>query len=123
MDGIRSRSWVALPPEGGAHDRLKQVIFREAPREAVGLLTVDGQVIELRNSSANPESNFEVTKIELLEALSAVSNYTDLTKLIFWHSHPSGGVGPSRTDMQQKIPTVTHLVASIVDDDLVYTFY
>lgn len=120
MGETSSRSWVALPPEGKAHEAIKQVVLSERPREAVGLLTNDGRVIQLTNRSGEPENNFEITKVDLLEALSSESN---LTGLIFWHSHPGGGIGPSRTDMQQKIPHLQHLVVSIVDDDLVYTFY
>lgn len=123
MGQTSSASWVALPPEGGAHDRLKRAVFRKLPEEAVGFLTVEGRVIELTNRSIKPEANFEVTKADLINVLSDESNYTDLTRIIFWHSHPGGGIGPSRTDMQQKIPGITHLVATIVDDDLVYTFY
>lgn len=123
MASTSSKSWVALPPDGGTHDRLKEVIFRNRPAEAVGLLTSDGRVIELSNQSSDPETNFEVTKMELLEALSAESNIGNLTQTIFWHSHPGGGIGPSRTDMQQKIPHLQHLVVTIVEDDLVYTFY
>lgn len=123
MDGTSSRSWVALPPEGGTHDRLKQVILRKRPEEAVGLIASDGRVIELTNTSSQPESNFEITKLELLEVLSSESNTGDVGQMIFWHSHPGGGIGPSRTDMQQKMPYLQHLVVSIVDDDLVYTFY
>lgn len=120
MGETLSRSWVALPPEGKAHDAISQVVFSEKPREAVGLLTSDGRVIQLTNRSSEPESNFEITKADLLEALSSESN---LTGLIFWHSHPGGGIGPSRTDMQQKIPHLQHLVVSVLEDDLVYTFY
>lgn len=120
MDMMSSRSWVALPPEGEAHDRLKQIIFQAAPKEAVGLFTGDGRVIMLTNHSSHPEDHFEVHKGELLEHLSGELN---LQELVFWHSHPGGGIGPSRTDMKQKIPFIQHLVVSIVDDDLVYTYY
>lgn len=120
MEETSSRSWVALPPEGLVHDQLKAIVLRNQPREAVGLLADDGRIIELTNHSSEPEKNFEVTRIELLEVLSSEPH---LKNLIFWHSHPGGGIGPSRTDMQQKMPHFIHLVISIVDNDLVYTFY
>lgn len=120
MDTTSSRSWVALPPEGRTHDELKRVVLQEQPREAVGLLTDDGRVIMLTNQAKHPEDTFEVHKGELLEYLSEEPNWRNL---IFWHSHPGGGIGPSRTDMQQRIPFLQHLVVSIVNDDLVYTYY
>jgi len=120
MDTMWSPSWAGLPPEGKTHDELKLVILRERPREAVGLLTDDGRVILLTNQAKHPEDTFEVSKAELLEHLSEEPNWRNL---VFWHSHPGGGIGPSRTDMTQKIPFLEHLVVSIVDDDLVYTYY
>jgi len=98
---------------------MRETVLRKAPREAVGLLTNDGRIIELSNLASDPGINFEISRAELLEKLTG----EELEELTLWHSHPSGGVGPSRTDMQQKIPFVHHLVVTIVDNDLVYTYY
>lgn len=106
--------------EGSLHEELKQLVLSKAPQEAVGLLTKDDRIIPLTNQSSEPENNFEILRSELIEALG---NETSLVDLTLWHSHPNGGVGPSRTDMKQRIPHLTHLVVTIIDGDVVYTYY
>lgn len=120
MHETSSEFSVALPPDGEVHDRLRELILQEAPREAVGFLTVDGRILQLTNHSSHPENHFEVHREEMLRLLAREE---DIKGLVFWHSHPGGGIGPSRTDLYQKMPMLIHLVASIVDDDLVYSFY
>ena len=120
MPEMSSISSVVLPPEGSTHDEISRLVLAAAPREVVGLLTSLGEVIELTNLSTEPHGNFVVEKGELLHHLQRLGSVDDL---VLWHSHPGGGIGPSRTDLQQKIPFLHHLVVSIVDDDIVYTFY
>lgn len=105
--------------EGKLHEALKEIVLKRAPQEAVGLLDDDGRIIELTNHSSEPESNFEIRRDELISALEGKL----AAGLTLWHSHPGGGVGPSRTDMQQRLPFIDHLVISVVDGDLVYTYY
>lgn len=109
-----------LPPEGATHDRLVGMIRDKLPNESVGLLTSDGIIIELTNKAPSPENSFEVDKLELLHWIEQLGTVEGLA---LWHSHPQGGIGPSRTDMQQRIPFLHHLIVSIVDDDVVYSFY
>lgn len=113
-------SGVILPPDGATHDRLVGMVKDKLPNESVGLLTADGIIIELTNKAELPENNFVVDKLELLHWIEQLGSVDGLT---LWHSHPGGGIGPSRTDMQQRIPFLHHLVVSIVDDDVVYSFY
>lgn len=120
MPEMSSISWVALPPEGEVHRIITELVLKNQSQEVVGIITADGRVVELPNLSPHPSANFQVSKADLLKALAGES---DLSNLVFWHSHPGGGIGPSRTDMQQKIPYLQHLVVSIVNDDIVYTFY
>lgn len=113
-------SEAILPPEGGTHDRLVGMVRDKLPHESVGLLTADGIIIELTNKAESPENSFSVDKLELLHWIEQLGSVDGLT---LWHSHPGGGIGPSRTDMQQRIPFLHHLVISLVDDDVVYSFY
>lgn len=88
--------------------------------EAVGILLQNDQIILLENSSSNPQGEFLVDKQAIIDALTGVEDITDIT---LWHSHPEGGIGPSRIDMQQKTAFPNHLVITLVVDELVYTWY
>lgn len=44
-------------------------------------------------------------------------------EVIFWHTHPGGGIGPSRVDMQNKPPSGYNLVIALTEDGPVPTFY
>jgi proteasome lid subunit RPN8/RPN11 len=83
-------------------------------------------VVEIENKAKNPLDSFEFTTKELREALEEwFSEAKDQNPfdLVLWHTHPSGGVGPSRTDIQQKIAGVVHLVVALTDDGPVPSFY
>lgn len=106
--------------EGRVEKELLRLTRLRAPLEAVGLIRSDGKVIELTNHSSTPEDHFEVKRKEVIEALSGEMDTMSVT---FWHSHPAGGVGPSRTDMKQKSPFAHHLVVSLVDQEIVSSWY
>lgn len=106
--------------EGRLHDVLKSIIMRNSPNEAVGLILPDDRVVELPNYAKSPTDQFEIHKNDILEALKGLY---DIESLTLWHSHPSGGVGPSRTDLQNKVEVFDHLVLSIVDGEIVPTWY
>lgn len=110
--------------EGSLKRDLLELTLAEAPREAVGLI-YEGRVYTLSNASSEPEHNFEVHLSELRELIISLSIPWDrlATEVAFWHSHPSGGVGPSRTDMVNRTPLKHHLVVSLVEGDLVPTWY
>lgn len=99
---------------------LQELITARLPNEAAGVILEDDQVIELRNLAPNPVNTFEISKQELREALAHVE---DLSQVTLWHSHPGGGIGPSRIDIQQKTAFHNHLVITVVVDELVYTWY
>lgn len=40
--------------------------------------------------------------------------------VIVWHTHPSGFVGPSRGDMQNRVEGLKYLVVSLPDGEAVY---
>ncbi len=96
------------------------MILSQSPREAVGLILSDDRVVELTNYSDNADTHFEVHKSDILVALK---DELDSSAVIFWHSHPGGGIGPSRTDMRQKIAFQYHLVLTLIDGEIVPTWY
>lgn len=108
--------------EGQVKRDLVSMIFETPLQETCGLLLEDGRVLTLPNHSEHPDSNFVVTKLDILNALTE-HNVNTMANITFWHSHPAGGVGPSRTDLQQKMPFPYHLVLAIVDGDIVPTWY
>lgn len=101
-------------------NQLKTLILDKSPHEAVGLLTTAGLVIELPNRSSNPQTTFEIHKSDIIASLEGVEPIENLT---LWHSHPGGGIGPSRQDLQQRVEYFNHLVLAIVDGELVLTWY
>lgn len=105
-----------------AEAKLLELVHNAVPREAVGLLTNDGRVIGLPNRAEQPENNFAVIREDILNAIR-MHELEDLQDLTLWHSHPHGGVGPSRIDMQQRLPFLNHLVVTVTDTGVVYTWY
>lgn len=106
--------------EGTLKQKLKTLILEKQPFEAAGLIFPTGEVKELRNRAEDPRSNFLFYKEDLVVALDGVE---DVSEVIVWHSHPGGGIGPSLIDMRQKTPFPYHLVLTIVDNDIVPTWY
>lgn len=110
--------------EGQLLKELRRLSREAYPEEAVGLIFPDERVVSLTNHSPHPRTNFEITKQELLDALEyAEENEWHIDEVVFWHSHPAGGVGPSRTDIQQKTPLKHHLVVTIAEEDIISTWY
>lgn len=107
---------------------LRQSLLRRSlislPREAVGII-YKGQVYSLNNASPNPENSFEVLlpQFKRLVLMLEVPRDQIDEEVILWHSHPKGGVGPSREDMKNRTPLRHHLVVSVVDGDIVPTWY
>jgi len=91
------------------------------PAEACGVLlpvpdSRGNHVIELPNRSMNAQSSFEIWPDDIEQVLhdwveSVHPSYLD--KIAVWHTHPRGGVGPSRGDMQNKIDGVPYLVVAL----------
>lgn len=107
-------------------EALHNLILRRAPVEAVGLL-IDDEILELPNRADNGTSNFSFVPEDIAIAIENARIDIELIHwedVILWHSHPSGGVGPSRTDMRHKVPRVQHMVLTITDDkQMVVTQY
>ena len=110
--------------EGRIKRSLLEIIRKRAPHEAVGIIYND-LVYELRNDSDYPLDSFAVERNELRRLIeSLMVPLPEVNESVFlWHSHPGGGVGPSRFDMQHKTPLHNHLVIALVDEDIVATWY
>ena len=106
--------------EGILHTHLRQFAIAASPREAVGLILSDLSVVRLPNYASAPEHQFKVAKNDILNALGDEEN---LDEVVFWHSHPMGGLGPSRLDMKHKTLFNHHLVLSVVENDIVPSWY
>jgi proteasome lid subunit RPN8/RPN11 len=74
------------------------------------------QVIELPNRSHTPRDSYEIWGSDIVQDLiDWLDNVNDPAKndMVIWHTHPSGSVGPSRGDLDNKIGDFTYLVVSI----------
>lgn len=106
--------------------RLHELALSRSPNEAVGLMLPDDQVIELVNRSQSPADSFMIQPSDIAIALenNKVNPATlDWENTTFWHTHPSGGVGPSRTDMRNKLPHMAHLVLTLTPTGCIPTWY
>jgi proteasome lid subunit RPN8/RPN11 len=106
--------------EGPLLRDLQDLIRSKLPYEAVGLILNDGEVVELTNLRGDELHEMLISRAELLSALETQSS---IENVVLWHSHPHGGVGPSRTDLKQKTPLPYHLILSVVNDEIVPTWY
>lgn len=110
--------------EGRLKQRLLYEVLKHAPNEAVGIIYQE-LVFPLKNQAEEPEKNFEIDVADLKQLIEdhGIPLRSVFEHVHFWHSHPGGGVGPSRADMENKTPLKHHLVVALVDDDLVPTWY
>jgi len=106
--------------EGILLNQLAEITKLRSPFEAVGLILSNGDVLELTNLADEPSSQFKVSRDEIL---LLIQQEPDASVTIFWHSHPNGGIGPSRIDMRQKTPFTYHLVITLVDGEIIPTWY
>jgi proteasome lid subunit RPN8/RPN11 len=97
-----------------------------APGEACGILLPyprnsrpESQVVELPNRHKDFNQAYMVQgediAIEIGDWLAEASS-EDTARLSVWHTHPGGGVGPSRGDLRSKVPNVAYLVVSLNSD-------
>ena len=108
--------------EGQLEEELSVLVQDAVPREIGGII-IDGRDIVVLNNYADLDSAFAFHLVELREAVRGIPVTQVADRVALWHSHPGGGVGPSREDMQNKTPLKYHLVLALVDGDLVPTWY
>lgn len=79
--------------------------IREIPRESVGFICPDGTLFFLTNE-AKDEGMFQVSSGQLEAWLYGEGGVLeagfDPYDLTFWHTHPSGFIGPSREDLRER---------------------
>lgn len=74
-------------------------------------------VLELPNRSLEPHTyrmNMSDMRIELEDWI--LDQPPEYRGMIIWHTHPDGGIGPSREDMQAKPPKATFLVVALTPE-------
>lgn len=94
------------------------------PAEACGVILPTpyrGRTVwEMPNRSHTSHDSFEMRSDDILLQLEGwIQENRDLANwenLVFWHTHPSGGVGPSKTDIENRIPQCGNLVVSLTDN-------
>lgn len=113
--------------EGKLKDNLLELLNDALPREVGGVI-IDGQHIMVLTNHAEGNSSFEFRVWELREAINdygmgSAPGPEIADRVTLWHTHPGGGVGPSREDMRNKTPLKYHLVLALVEGDIVPTWY
>lgn len=94
------------------------------PNEACGVLTPTpyrgSRVFEIPNRSNTPRDSFAMKSDDIVLTLDGwlkenhqVARWDQIT---IWHTHPGGGVGPSRTDLHSRIEHCGNLVVSLYED-------
>lgn len=97
-----------------------------APNEACGLLLptpIRGrQVIELPNRSKTPHDSYEMKGEDMYLALQSVFGpevpEDIIPGLTAWHTHPNGGLGPSKFDIQNKPANLHSLVVTLMEQGM-----
>lgn len=105
-----------------ALDEIARIGNLRLPNEACGLLLLSphrGQwVVELPNRSKAPRDSFQFYGSD---ASLELEGYDD--GVIIWHTHPGGGIGPSRDDMKTRHPEYWYLVVALTESGPVATFF
>ena len=105
---------------------LQPIIEKRVPNEAVGLILPNGQVVELLNHAYDPSTAFAVKGKDIQDVFVAYKlplTRDTIRDSVLWHSHPGGNIGPSRTDMKNKLELMQHLVLSVIDGEIVASWY
>lgn len=115
---------MSLPPKPWlspeALDQIVKIGKEAAPREACGILSPDLHVTALPNRSERPTSSYLVSSDDLVEAIETYLDRSGVNPealsrghFIVWHTHPGGLIGPSRGDLDTKVPGFIYYVIAI----------
>lgn len=109
-------------------DEIVRIGLDAAPSEACGVLLPTpkvadwgetAKVVPLPNRSLDHIHNYAIQPGDIKLAIAewaARSTAEERNALAVWHTHPRGEVGPSRTDMQTRLPGIAYLVVAIDPD-------
>lgn len=96
-----------------------------SPTEACGVLlptpwtsisAIESQVIELPNRSSSGHDGFIIWPSDIrlqIEYWADRATPEQKNALAIWHTHPQGNPGPSRGDLNDRLPGVTYLVVAL----------
>lgn len=97
---------------------------RRLPNEACGVLIPipwrGKRIFEIPNRSETPKDSFQMKSEDIVLVLedwaAAYPNEASWDEVVIWHTHPGGGVGPSRVDMHNRIEYCGNLVVTLVGE-------
>lgn len=113
-------------------EEIERIGRLRAPNEAGGLMVprshpVRGATVrELPNRSPRPLDGTRILLDDLRYELGDWLGETPqevVEKLVVWHTHPGGLIGPSQDDLRQAVPDVPFLVVTLLPDRAVPTWY
>lgn len=98
-------------------EEIAKVGRERAPVEACGILLPTPfkgkRVWEMPNRSMEGNNTFELHGADIVITLDEWDG--DFKQVAIWHTHPDGGVGPSRADLQTRLSQVGNLVVTLLD--------
>lgn len=97
--------------------------MQRKPNEACGVITPTPhkgrRVFEVPNRSSLPRDSFEMSSedivLELRHWMANNQAYARWDQLVMWHTHPGGNIGPSQTDVENRIEHCGNLVVALLD--------
>jgi proteasome lid subunit RPN8/RPN11 len=126
--------WPAILVTPEIVARIAAIGAQRRPQEACGILLGFDHLVELPNTSEDPEHAYVIARDAIVDAIQLwygqhgpipaedlLDPHPTLINLIVWHTHPNGFVGPSRGDMQCREDGCKYLVVSLpgpLDPDL-----
>lgn len=96
--------------------RILEYGMLESPREACGVIIpdlgapADSWVHKMINRSETPEFAYSIDPATVRALVTDAKAWEDV---LVWHTHPSGLVGPSKPDMEARIPGLRYLVVTL----------
>lgn len=84
------------------------------------------QVFSIPNRAKDTHSSYVMSGSDIRLTVEGWLEEADTTlwrEVVFWHTHPGGGIGPSRIDMQNRPPSGYNLVIALTTSGPVLTFY
>lgn len=97
--------------------------LKAQPAETCGVILPTpfkgSQVVEVKNEAQDAENHFYTTGKAIAKVIYEwflTATHQETLDIIFWHTHPNGGIGPSRVDLRERIFGGHHLVVSLTED-------
>ena len=93
--------------------RMVEIGLARAPAEACGIFTVAG-LHELPNTAEDPRDGYLIDLSDLVAKLSyEFGQSCGWDDFVIWHTHPSGHIGPSSRDIENKIDGLNYFVVAL----------